>query len=90
MRQFVKWSALLCLSLTVWTGAVEAIHTHPNPTSAASCTICVTAHTVRPASSSTQAAPIFTEVGRSADIEFFAPPLLHSFDLAVRGPPAAL
>ena len=58
MRLWMRWSAWLCLSLMVWTAAAESAHTHPNRTEAASCSLCVVAHSANPTVSAHRAAPV--------------------------------
>ena len=90
MRMWVKWSAWLCLSLIVWTAAAESTHNHPSQTEAASCLICVAAHTASPAVATTHAAPVFAAVGLFHEEDIVAKARLDFTDQGIRGPPAAL
>jgi len=88
VRYWVKWSAWLCLSLMVWTAAAESTHNHPSQTEAASCSICVVAHTASPAPISVQRAPFFAAVGLLQEEGVLANARLDFSDLGIRGPPA--
>ena len=90
MRLWVRWSAWFCLSLMLWTAGVESAHRHPNPTDAASCNICVVAHSANPAISIVHDAPVFVAVGVFQEVSVVAPPLIASSDVGNRGPPEVL
>jgi hypothetical protein len=90
MRSLVRWSAWLCLSLMLWTVAVESTHSHPNQTEAASCPICVVAHSTRPILSANQGTPSFATIGLLREKDAIATAHLDLSDLDIRGPPAAL
>ena len=51
MRFTSRWLTWLCLSLMLWTAVAESTHNHPNKTEAASCSICVVAHSTTPTAS---------------------------------------
>jgi hypothetical protein len=87
MRPFTRWSAWFCLSLMLWTAAVESAHHHPNKTEPASCSICVVAHSAAPAASSNHARPFFTAIGLLQEKEIIAQARIHSSDVGIRGPP---
>jgi hypothetical protein len=86
-RSLIRWSAWLCLSLMLWTAGVESTHNHPSPTDAASCTICVAAHSTQPTLSSGQAKPVFATVGLLREKPALAKARLDVTDLGNRGPP---
>jgi hypothetical protein len=88
MSLFRKWSAWLCLSLLLWTVAAESTHNHPTQSDANACSICVAAHSTRPALSANHSAPVFAAIGLLQDEDVLARPRLHVFDLGNRGPPA--
>jgi len=88
VRYWVRWSAWLCLSLMLWTAAAESTHYHPSQSEAASCSICVVAHTANPAPISVQRTPIFAAVGLPREEMAVAKPRLDFSDLGIRGPPA--
>ncbi len=90
MRSWIRWSAALCLSLMLWTAAVESIHTHPSATEAATCTICVVAHTASPAVSIAQNAPVFVAIGFFQEESVLPKARIDFSDLGIRGPPVAL
>jgi len=85
---FTRWSAWFCLSVMLWTAAVESAHHHANKTEPASCSICVVAHTTAPTASSNHARPFSTAIGLLQEDEIIAPARIHSSDLGIRGPPA--
>ena len=87
MRYWMKWSAWLCLSLMLWTAAAESTHNHPSQTEAASCSICVVAHTASPAPVSVHRTPFFAAVGLLREERVLAKARLDFSDLGIRGPP---
>jgi hypothetical protein len=87
MRRLTRWSAWLCLSLMVWTAAVEATHSHPSQTDSVSCSICVAAHSTRPTTVTAHAAPVFATIGQLQDKDVLAQARLDVADLGNRGPP---
>ncbi len=87
MRSWMRWSAWLCLSLMLWTAAVESSHVHPNQTDANTCSICVAAHSTSPTASSTYAAPIFAAVGVLREEDAVAKTRFDFSHLGIRGPP---
>jgi hypothetical protein len=89
MRSAPRWLVWFCLSLMLWTAAVESAHHHPNKTEPASCSICVVAHTTAPTASSNHATPFFTAIGLLQEEEIVAQAHTYSSDLGIRGPPAA-
>ncbi len=90
MRFWVRWSAWLCLFLISWTAAVESTHTHPSPTEAATCTICLVAHTATPAVNIGQNAPVFVAIGLFHEESYIANARMDFSDLGIRGPPVIL
>jgi hypothetical protein len=88
MTFFTRWSAWFCLSVMLWTAAVESAHHHANKIEPASCSICVVAHTAAPMASSSHARPFFTAIGLLQEKEIIAPARVYSSDLGIRGPPA--
>ena len=88
MTLWTRWSAWFCLSLMLWTAAVESAHHHANKTEPVSCSICVVAHTTAPIASSHHAKPFFTAIGLLQEEETIAQARLHSSDRGIRGPPA--
>jgi len=87
MRSVYRWSAWLCLSLMLWTAAAESTHNHPSQTEAASCSICVAAHSTSPTVSSTHIRPVFSTVGVLREEAVVAQARLDVFELGSRGPP---
>lgn len=90
MRLWMRWSACLCLSLMLWTAAVESTHTHPSQTEANSCPICVVAHTARPAVTTAQSTPLFIAVGLFQEESIVRKARVEVSHLGIRGPPVAL
>jgi hypothetical protein len=88
MRSVIRWSAWLCLSLMLWTAAVESIHNHPSQTEAATCSICVAAHSSSPTVSSHHTRPVFAAVGVLREKAVLAKARFDVFDIGIRGPPA--
>jgi hypothetical protein len=86
----MRWSAWFCLSLMLWTAAAESTHHHPNQTEAASCSICVVAHTANPAVTTSQSTPVFAAVGLFHEEDVIAKARLEFSHLGIRGPPTAL
>jgi hypothetical protein len=90
MRLWMRWSAWLCLSLMLWTVAAESTHNHPSQTEAASCSICVVAHTASPSASSAAHEPIFSAVGILCDKEVVARAQIDLSHAGIRGPPVTI
>lgn len=90
MRLWVRWSAWMCLSLMLWTAALEPVHTHPTPTEAATCTICMVAHTAAPAINIAQDAPVFVAIGLFKEEAIVGSARIAFSDLGIRGPPVVL
>ena len=89
-RFWVRLSAWLCLSLMLWTAAAESTHNHPSKTEAASCSICLAAHTASPTVSGAQGTPVFAAVGLLHEKDTVVTARLDFSDLGIRGPPALL
>ena len=87
MRFRTRWLAWLCLSLMVWAAVLESTHTHANQTEAASCTICVVAHSTAPAVSCIHFKPVFATIGVLLQQEVVNKGRLSVFELGIRGPP---
>lgn len=88
MGSVLRWSAWLCLSLVLWTAAVESRHHHPNRIDAASCSVCVAAHSASPAASATDTTPVFAAVGLLQEEAVITKARLDFSDSGIRGPPA--
>ncbi len=88
MRLWVRWSSWLCLSLMLWTVAVESTHNHPNQTESASCSICIVAHSASPTVSSSQTAPVFAAIGLTREEDVVAKARFDFSEAGIRGPPA--
>lgn len=90
MRWWKQWSTWLCLSLMFWTAAAESTHNHPNQAESATCSICLVAHTARPAITAANRTPMFIAVGLLQEDDIISRPRLDFSDLGIRGPPIAL
>lgn len=90
MRNWMRCLACFCLSLMLWTAAAESTHNHPSQTEAASCSICVAAHTASPAVAISHGAPQFRAVGLFHEKDIVTNAQLEFSDLGIRGPPATL
>ena len=90
MRLWLRWSAWLCLSLMLWTAAVETIHTHPNRTESITCSICIVAHSASPRASSGHTAPVFAAVSLLREEDAVPVALFDLAQAGIRGPPAVL
>jgi len=73
-----------------WTAGVESTHNHPSQTEAASCSICVVAHTANPAPHSTGTTPVFAAIDLFREEDVVAKARFDFSDLDIRGPPSAL
>lgn len=87
MRNWVRWPAWLCLSLMLWMAAAESVHNHPTQTEAATCSICVVAHSASPSISASSATPILVAVGILQQEDVVAKAWLNFSDAGIRGPP---
>ncbi|MGC1370610.1 MAG: hypothetical protein WA824_00605 [Candidatus Sulfotelmatobacter sp.] len=87
MRFRTRWLVWFCLSLMLWAAVLESTHTHANQTEAASCSICIVAHSAAPAVSCIHLKPVFATIGFLSEKEVTANPLLGIFELGIRGPP---
>jgi hypothetical protein len=90
MRTWLRLSAWLCLSVMLWTVALEFTHNHASQTEATSCSICVVAHSANPTPTSANISPVFTAVRLQTERDVVAAAQQHSSNLDVRGPPLAL
>jgi hypothetical protein len=73
-----------------WTAAAESTHNHPNPVKAASCSICVAAHSSTPTANSSHTRLVFASVGMLCDEEVLAKAEFDASSLGIRGPPSIL
>jgi len=62
MKAWLRRSVWLCLSLLLWTVALESTHHHPSQADASTCSVCVAAHTASPARS-INTSPTFDAIG---------------------------
>ncbi len=87
MRFRSRWLAWLCLSLMLWAAMAESTHSHANQTEAASCSICMVAHSTVPVCSAHQLTPVFATIGVLSEEEITAKAQPGIFELGIRGPP---
>ena len=73
-----------------WTAGAESTHQHPNQTDAASCVICVVAHSTRPAVVASHTAPVFAAIELLREEDVIAKLGVDFSDAGIRGPPAVL
>jgi len=88
-RTFAKRIAALCLLLTLWSGIALITHQHSSKTESARCTVCVTAHSASPKSSSVVHAATFFRVSAIRIETHSAKQRTLAFSLNVRPPPQA-
>lgn len=89
MRLRMRLAVWLCLSLMLWTAAAESTHNHPSQTEAASCSICVAAHSARPSISSSHTAPVLATVGLLLVQDSVTKTQVDLSRLGIRGPPVS-
>jgi len=87
MRLWRQWSAWLGLSLLLWTAVVESTHNHPTQTEAASCSICLVAHSASPTVASSHSTPVFAAIGLLQEKDVVAKARFDFSDAGIRGPP---
>jgi hypothetical protein len=88
VRSSVKYVALLCLMLTLWSALAFAAHHHTNGTDPAKCTVCVAAHSAAPKATASLLQAKFTPVSTCLPEPVFATQRFVAFALSVRPPPA--
>jgi hypothetical protein len=87
MRFRTRWLTWICLSLMLWAAVAESTHRHANQTEAASCLICVVAHSTAPALSTHQLRPVFATIGLLSEEKVGVKAQIEVFELGIRGPP---
>jgi len=90
MRLWLRCSAILCLSLMLWTAAAEPTHSHANRTASASCSICLAAHSASPGGTAGEGGTLFAAVGLLQEELVVAHARLDFSDAGIRGPPELL
>jgi hypothetical protein len=88
VRSSVKYVALLCLMLTLWSALAFAAHHHTNSTDSAKCTVCVAAHSAAPKATASLLQAKFTPLSTRLPEPVFATQRFVAFALSVRPPPA--
>ena len=72
----------------VWAAAVESTHNHATQNDAATCSICVVAHSANPTLSFSHAVPLFAAIGLLREEDPVAKARLDFSEAGIRGPPA--
>jgi hypothetical protein len=80
----------MCLSLMLGMAVGESTHNHATQAEAASCSICVAAHSASPSVSSVQAIPLFAAVDLLREKDEVAKIRFDFCEAGIRGPPAVL
>jgi hypothetical protein len=88
VRSIVKYLAVMCLLLTLWSAIAFAAHHHSNGTEAAKCTVCVAAHSATPNATASLLKAKFIPVSTFLPEPVFAAQSFLAFALSVRPPPA--
>ena len=88
MRSIVKYLAVMCLLLTLWSAIAFAAHYHSNGTESAKCTVCVAAHSATPKATASLLKAKFIPISTFLPEPVFAEQKLLAFALSVRPPPA--
>ena len=83
----MKYAAVMCLLLTLWSAIAFAAHQHSNATEAAKCTVCIAAHSASPKAPSTLLKATFVAVSTFQAEPVAAKQRLVGFALCVRPPP---
>jgi hypothetical protein len=71
----------------LWAAVAESTHSHATNAEAASCSICVVAHSSAPALGSHPSRPVFATIGVLLENAVTAKAQFGLFHLALRGPP---
>jgi hypothetical protein len=87
VRSIVKYLAMTCLLLTFWSAIAFAAHHHSNRTEAATCTVCVAAHSAAPKATASLLKAKFIPISTFLPEPVFAEQKLLAFALSVRPPP---
>jgi hypothetical protein len=88
VRSIVKYVALLCLLLTVWSAFALVAHHHSNTTESAKCVVCVVAHSAAPKATAHLVKATFTLIASFQAAPVSAKERFVAFALSVRPPPA--
>jgi hypothetical protein len=89
-RFIVKYVAIVCLMLTLWSAVAAVAHHHPKGTESAKCSVCVAAHSVAPKVAANLAKTTFSSVTMFRAVPVSAKERLVAFALSVRPPPATV
>jgi hypothetical protein len=84
----VKYVALMCLALTLWSAVAFAAHHHANGAESAKCTVCVAAHSAAPKATVNPLRATFTPISSFRADPVSAKERFAAFALSVRPPPA--
>jgi len=89
MRSFSKPVAWFCLLLMCGSAWVVAVHHHADEAKAASCQVCIAAHTAAPTTTLPNPKPIFWRLFAVVPEISDAKQRLLAFALVIRPPPLA-
>ena len=88
VRSIVKFAAVICLVLTLWSAVAVVAHHHPKGTESAKCSVCIAVHSAAPKASVTILRTTFTSISAFRADAVSAKELFIAFALSVRPPPA--
>ena len=88
VRPSVKFAAVVCLLLTLWSALAVVAHYHPKGTESAKCSVCIAAHSAAPKAGVTVIKATFTSVSAFRADPVSAKERFVAFALSVRPPPA--
>jgi hypothetical protein len=88
MKSISKRIALFCALLTLWSAVALVAHHHSSATESAKCTVCVTAHSSAPKTTSNFAPATWATVSQVRSEPVSAKQRIVAFALSVRPPPA--
>lgn len=88
VRRIVKFAAVICLVLTLWSALAVVAHHHPKGTESATCSVCIAAHSAAPKGGVTVVVATFTSISIFRADPVSAKERFIAFALSVRPPPA--
>jgi hypothetical protein len=88
VRPIVKFAAVICLVLTLWSALAVVAHHHPKGTESAKCSVCIAAHSAAPQANVTVARTTFTSLSAFRGDAVSSKETFIAFALSVRPPPA--
>jgi len=88
VRTTVKFVALLCMALTIWSAIAYTAHHHSGNTESVKCTVCVAVHSSAPKAGVNLVKAVFRAIASFDPVSFSAKKRFVAFALSVRPPPA--